>query len=185
MDWRISITHFSFFSFSCREQGKSACFRFSVSWHHTPKVETQNWKKLIFIGFSSFRTLLQAVPWLRSRQANPRKSFFQPGWRSKAYLPGPLIRAHSSSVSKATTKPPYLGNIFQFSERWNSITSWFLPSCPSTNKPSNWRAERAPGLEVGNHSHQFSRRSREEFLSRVVTLPHEAAHENETKTRCA
>ncbi len=172
MDVTTPSLHFSF-SFSCREQENQLYFRLFFSLiipYPKSSLKRKIGKSTIFIGFS-FRAPLQAVPW-HDDLGRPTPKVFQPfGWQSKAYLPG-ASKGFTTSVL-CIPKPlqsPHLETNFQFSERWNLITSWFSSSCPSTQtKPSNWRAgePQAVGKTIATSSAGAEPRK---FLSKVGDL---------------
>ncbi len=107
------ITHFHF-SFSS-ENRKSALFSLVFLPGIIPlkpsktKLEKVNFYRVFSLCFWHFRGFSGLG------QTNPPEKPSSAGGQN-AYLPGPLIKAHTSalSVSKATTKPPHLETFSTF-----------------------------------------------------------------------
>ncbi len=124
---------FSFFHFLVENKEKSALFLLVFLPGIIPLkfLKTQNWKKLIFIGFSCFWHL-QLFLWRRSRQINPRKSFsLSAGGQSP---PGQSAYEGSQHSPLLYPKPlqssPPFRKHFPISEM--EPDNAVLPSCPST-----------------------------------------------------
>ncbi len=144
-------------------------------WYPIPlKALKQNWKKLIFIGFLFRAPFYKRFP-LATVTGRPTKVFQPFGWRSKAYLPGPAHKGFTQVpflYPKSHYKAPPFKNIFQFSRRWNLITSWFSSWLCIINKAFKLTSRANPRAEVRENSFaQFSRRRLRKNFCRSLACP--------------
>ncbi len=162
------------FSFSCREQGKSAIFKLVFHKHHTPKSSLKRKvEKANFMVFVSGTLLQSRFPLATVWADQPRKSFGLSADTIKPTLPDPLTQKFHTNFAllcREHHKPPF-ENIYQFSERWNwsndlvSLPSYYLHIVSlQTDRQSDPRARKS-GKPF---SHQFSRRRAEENFHRKL-----------------
>ncbi len=144
MKMKVNTPITPFFIFSCREQGKSAWLRlfFFPGNNDTPKSSLKRRlpEKAHFSGFPvSGNFFYKRVPPCDGLgKTNPFESLSAFGWRSKAYLPGPVGKGLHKCPFRVVIgdKSTHLETSANFSER---VGTWVLsrrprPSCPSTDK---------------------------------------------------
>ncbi len=160
ISWRFPSLIFSFFHFSCREQGKSVYFRYFFSLVLYPCSQMQN--KAFYRFLLSVHPLTSGSSGDLSSRTNPE--FFSLSAGGRAY-PGPLIKG-SLFRSKATTKPRLEKHHFSWEMNWFKS---YLP-CPSITNAFNDRVESRRSRE--NHSALSQQaQSRRRILPESQTLP--------------
>lgn len=107
-------------------------FVFNSSWYNTPKTSLKRkiGKKLFLWDFPRLGHPSTSGFPLATVSADQPPKVFQPfGWRSIAYLPGPLIKGLDKCpfCIRSHYKSAPFRNIFQFSKIWNLVPSR-LPS---------------------------------------------------------